>query len=746
MKKIIICLLCLFSIFALVSCGGDDAAAKEAERQAQIQLDLATAKVQSQTIEYDGEAHTLEVTGLKEGYVAKPNGTVSYVEGGTYTIKYDIFETEGTVVLKTLSGTLTIQDSDKEEVKDFELQDLTVDYDGEPHTIEPEGLPLGFEAQPVGEASFTKAGEHTVTYNIVRTGTERVLKTVSAKLLIQSEDLKALADTTVTNAVVLYDGQAHTLEVAGLPSGYEAKPVGEASYTEIGSYDITFGLYREGEAEEIKTITGRLTIDDADFASVDSILDKASKNTKQSEEQEYEVTGEPNFFVPGDFDMTKDYTITFYHTMGQNLNKVLDLYLSEFKTLYPNINIEWTQVGGYDDVRNQISTEITTGSQPNMAYCYPDHVALYNVSNSVVTLDELISSTADDGLGGIIGLTQEQIDDFIEAYYNEGRQFGDGLMYSMPFSKSTEVLYYNKTFFTENKLSVPDHWFSLGEDDTTSMEYVCQKIREIDPTSIPLGYDSESNWFITLAEQMGAEYTTNEEGSSHFLFDNRFNRGIFNIFRGWFKEVYFTTQEIYGSYTSGLFVNVDPTKPRSYMSIGSSAGAVHQSPAKVDNEYPFEVGIVPIPQLNPENPKVISQGPSICIFNKEDPQEVVATWLVLKYLITNVEFQAEFSLASGYVPVIKSVMENEIYAEALADADGYEGIAMLSAKVCLEQADYYYTSPAFNGSSKARDEVGKLVVSILALDKNMEEEAARAEIMKLFAKAVEECKFFSNEK
>ena len=45
----------------------------------------------------------------------------------------------------------------------------------------------------------------------------------------------------------------------------------------------------------------------------------------------------------------------------------------------------------------------------------------------------------------------------------------------------------------------------------------------------------------------------------------------------------------------------------------------------------------------------------------------------------------------------------------MAQADGYDNIAYLSAKVCMEQADAYYTSPAFNGSAKARDEVGNLI-------------------------------------
>ena len=197
-------------------------------------------------------------------------------------------------------------------------------------------------------------------------------------------------------------------------------------------------------------------------------------------------------------------TIKFYHTMGQNLSKVLDEYIPEFNALFPNIHIEWQQVGGYDDVRDQIKTEITVGNQPNIAYCYPDHVALYNKAGAVQTLDELIASKAEvkhaDGTSEILGLTDEQVADFIEGYYNEGTAFGDGLMYTMPFSKSTEVLYYNKTFFEKNNLTVPTTWDEMYE--------TCKKIKALEPKSTPLGYDSEANWFITLCEQNGSDYTS----------------------------------------------------------------------------------------------------------------------------------------------------------------------------------------------------------------------------------------------
>ena len=226
--------------------------------------------------------------------------------------------------------------------------------------------------------------------------------------------------------------------------------------------------------------------------------------------------------------------------MGSNLSDVLKAYIVEFNKLYPNIHIEHEQVGNYDAVRDQIKTELTVGNQPNIAYCYPDHVALYNIAKAVVTLDDLIASdievTRADGTKDILGLTDAQIADFIEGYYNEGKQFGDGAMYTMPLSKSTEVLYYNKTFFDANGLTVPTTWDELAD--------VAAKIKAIDPESIPLGYDSEANWFITMCEQYKSPYTS--ATGDHYVFNNDQNKAFIKEFREWnvdyYKEINLTPE------------------------------------------------------------------------------------------------------------------------------------------------------------------------------------------------------------
>ena len=440
----------------------------------------------------------------------------------------------------------------------------------------------------------------------------------------------------------------------------------------------------------------------------------------------------PGYKVPaGGYDGS-EVNIKFAHTMGAKLQEVLNYHIGEFNKLYPNIHIEHSSYGGWGDIAGQINTEMAADNQPNIAYCYPDHVAMYNMAKAVVTLDGLIASTEPavkgDGTTENLGLTQEQIADFIPGFYNEGKAYGDNQMYTMPLSKSTEVLYYNKTFFDANGLTVPTTW--------DEMEATCKKILELDPKSIPLGYDSEDNWFITMCEQNGFEFTS-ATGDEHYLFNNDNNKGFVKKLREWYQAGYVTTEALYGSYTSGLFTELDKSVSHSYMCIGSSGGASYQIPA----DRAFEVGIAPIPQANPSSPKVISQGPSLCILKsgKSTDQEILASWLFVKYLTTNMAFQTEFSSTSGYMPVLKSAQDNETYAAWLGKADGYSFLTAYVVKVGLEQADAYYTSPAFNGSSEARKQAGTL------LAKCMSETATDVDslINSAFEDAYDECVFLA---
>jgi hypothetical protein len=94
-------------------------------------------------------------------------------------------------------------------------------------------------------------------------------------------------------------------------------------------------------------------------------------------------------------------------------------------------------------------------------------------------------------------------------------------------------------------------------------------------------------------------------------------------------------------------------------------------------------------------------------------------------------------MASGYMPVLKSVTENEVYAGWLNSANGYENLVATCVKVGIEGRDNYFVSPAFNGSSTARTQVGALLIKCISAEAT----DVDALINKAFIDALDECEF-----
>ena len=80
-----------------------------------------------------------------------------------------------------------------------------------------------------------------------------------------------------------------------------------------------------------------------------------------------------------------------------------DIYkqaIADFQALYPNITVNLRLYTDYGDIYNDVITNISTGTTPNVCITYPDHIATYLTGDQVVVpLDELFDD-AEYGLGG----------------------------------------------------------------------------------------------------------------------------------------------------------------------------------------------------------------------------------------------------------------------------------------------------------------------------------------------------------
>lgn len=157
--------------------------------------------------------------------------------------------------------------------------------------------------------------------------------------------------------------------------------------------------------------------------------------------------GQNAFSVPDSFDESRQYEITFWAKNDTNKTQV-DIYnkaIADFQALYPNISVRLRLYTDYGKIYNDVITNIATNTTPNVCITYPDHIATYLTGANVVAPLDALFADEQYGLGGSAlrydGPAQaEMIPQFLEECSFSGSH------YAVPFMRSTEACYVNKTY------------------------------------------------------------------------------------------------------------------------------------------------------------------------------------------------------------------------------------------------------------------------------------------------------------
>ena len=424
------------------------------------------------------------------------------------------------------------------------------------------------------------------------------------------------------------------------------------------------------------------------------------------------------FEVPDAFDTSRSYAITFWAKNDNNNNqkRIYQQAIRDFEALYPNIHVQLQAYTDYGAIYNDVITNIATDTTPNVCISYPDHIATYLTGeNVVVPLDSLF---ADDkyGLGGsALAYDGPARDELVPAFLEECA-FG-GHTYAIPFMRSTEAVYVNKTFVEALGYALPDvlTWDFIWEVSEAATEKGPdgRYLLNGQETLIPFIYKSTDNMMIQLLRQRGAGYSTD---AGEILIFNDDTRDILkSIAPHARKGGAFSTFKKDGYPANFLNAGqcvfaVDSTAGATWM--GSDAPLLDIAAEKL---VKFETAVRPVPQLDPDHPQMISQGPSMCVFNKQDPQEVLASWLFAQYMLTN-PVQIAYSETEGYVPVTLKAQADPEYQDYLArsgeDNGTHYAVKLEAARLLVEHASDTFTTPVFNGSASLRDAAGQLIEAV----------------------------------
>ena len=150
--------------------------------------------------------------------------------------------------------------------------------------------------------------------------------------------------------------------------------------------------------------------------------------------------------------------LTFYYpvNVGGSAAALIEQICADFNAENPDIVVEPVYTGNYDDTVTKIQTAIQGGTPPDVFVSLATQRFTMASTGMAMPLDDLIAADGEEG--------QAYIDDFLDGFMLDS--YVDGQIYSIPFQRSTMVLFYNKDAFEEVGLDPedpPETWEEVVE-------------------------------------------------------------------------------------------------------------------------------------------------------------------------------------------------------------------------------------------------------------------------------------------
>jgi len=418
-------------------------------------------------------------------------------------------------------------------------------------------------------------------------------------------------------------------------------------------------------------------------------------------------------------DSSKPITVTIWHYYNGHIKDKFDLFVAEFNEtvgVERGIVVDAQSLGDVQQLADAVfdAANRNIGSQPlpDIFMAYPENAYRIQQVTELVSLDELFS--------------KDELERYREVFIEEGRLGTDQQLRILPIAKSSEILYVNKTFWdlfskeTGADVQKLSTWEGLVEVAELYHEHTGKAF---------LGIDSNANYMLLSAMQLGTEMYTFEDDSVRLNFPVDVATNIWNYYyvpyiRGYFEK-------------NGRFSSDDAKTGSVLAYTGSTAGAGYfpmEVTVQQDEVYPIEPMTFPYPYFSSGKPYAFQQGAGMCV-TKSDKAHEFAAGVFLKWF-TEPEQNIEFAISTGYFPVMDESLAKERLYEQIQKPDSSSGAIthmIESAIQMIETHTLYYNKP-FEGSYEMRMLLeshlfNKILRDLELLDKRVASGEARTEVI-----------------
>ena len=154
----------------------------------------------------------------------------------------------------------------------------------------------------------------------------------------------------------------------------------------------------------------------------------------------------------------KPMELTFFFpvNVGGAVTKFVDKICNDWNAEHPEATVKPVYTGNYDDTVVKIQSSIQGKNPPDLFISLATQRFSMYVQDAVIPLDDFIAA---DGAEG-----KAYIDDFLSGFMEDS--YVEGHIISIPFQRSTEIMFYNKDAFKEVGLDPekpPKSWTELAD-------------------------------------------------------------------------------------------------------------------------------------------------------------------------------------------------------------------------------------------------------------------------------------------
>ena len=339
--------------------------------------------------------------------------------------------------------------------------------------------------------------------------------------------------------------------------------------------------------------------------------------------------------VPALADEPLELTMFFPVNVGGAVAQLIDNMTNTFNEQNPGIKVNAVYTGNYDDTVTAIQTAIGTSGQPDLFLSLATQRFTMDDTGMAMTLDDIIAADPEG---------QAFVDDFIDSFMLDSYVEG-GHIISIPFQRSTMVLFYNKDAFREVGLDpehAPQNWEELVD--------FAQKLTNDKRYGVAIALNSGSaQWAFT---GFSLQNCTNGVG----------------LMSGDGKEVYFNTpeniealqlwldlQNKYKCMAPGIVQWTD--MPTQFLA-GEVAMIYHTTGnlTNIKNNANFDFGVAFLPAGRQWGAP--TGGGNFYITKGISEERQQAAWKYIKFMCST-ENAAQWSIDTGYVATRESCYETE---------------------------------------------------------------------------------------